>query len=334
MKVFSKRDIDGLLDYDALINALNEAFASEHGVEAPGRQHYKLPEGLETGGERALLLMPAWDQAWDNPSGNESFIGVKTVTVFPDNSKNGLSAIAASYLLLSGNTGQPLACMDGTAITLWRTACTSALAARFLARTDSTQLLMVGAGALAPFLIRAHLTVRPSITRVNIWNRSRSRAETLASSLSSDPFLEGVGVSVASDLEAAAREADVISTATLSKEPITLGAWLKPGAHLDLVGAFTLDMRETDDEAVRRSTIFADRFDALRAEGGDVMIPYRAGVIDDTSFVADLAMLTRGAHPGRRSPNEITLFKSVGLALEDLACAKLLWRKAGDGSVT
>ena len=209
--------------------------------------------------------------------------------------------------------------MDGARLTHWRTAAASALAARFLAPAGARRLLIVGAGALAPFLVRAHAAVRP-IDEVAIWNHRPAGAETLAAALSG----EGFRVGIAESLEQAVGGADVISCATLSTAPLIEGAWLRPGQHLDLVGAFNLDMREADDAALRRARVFVDP-DAALTEGGDVALALRDGAIDRAHVVADLGALCRGA-AGRTGPDEITLFKSVGAALEDLAAATLVWR--------
>jgi ornithine cyclodeaminase len=217
-------------------------------------------------------------------------------------------------------TGQPLATLDGTRLTHWRTAAASALAARFLARADASSLLIVGAGALAPYLARAHASVRP-IQSIAVWNHRRDGAARLAGALCAFGF----DARVAEDLEQAVRAADVISCATLSTRPLLSGAWLRAGQHVDLVGAFNMSMREADDEALRRARIFVDTAAAL-SEGGDVAIALAAGATDNAAIVGDLAALCAGAE-GRRSAREITLFKSVGASIEDLAAAMLVWRK-------
>jgi ornithine cyclodeaminase len=212
--------------------------------------------------------------------------------------------------------------MDGTRLTLWRTAAASALAARHLARTDAKNLLIVGAGALAPFLARAHACQRP-IETIAVWNHRAEGARQLAESL----VTEGFHAKAAELLEDAAREADIISCATLSPAPLIAGAWLKAGQHLDLVGAFNMRMREADDAALRRARVFVDTGAALE-EGGDVALALKSGALTRADVVADLAALVHGA-PGRGGEQEITLFKSVGAAIEDLAAAMLAWRRAG-----
>jgi ornithine cyclodeaminase len=208
--------------------------------------------------------------------------------------------------------------MDGASLTVRRTAAASALAARYLARKEASVLVMVGAGALSRPLVEAHLSQHP-IKRVYLWAREDSKRAAKAKELAA----LGLPVEPASDLEQVVRQADIISCATLSTTPLVKGAWLKPGAHLDLVGAFTPEMRESDDEAVQRASLFCDTRAGALKEGGDLVIPLKAGVIKESAVKADLADLARGVHKGRATPDEITLFKSVGTAVEDFAAARL-----------
>jgi ornithine cyclodeaminase/alanine dehydrogenase-like protein (mu-crystallin family) len=315
MRVVSADELDATLGFPPLIDALAQAFTG--GFFAPTRHHHALERGA--GASATHLLMPAWTA---HGAEGEPFLGTKIVNVFPDNGERGLPAVLGLYVLQSGLSGAPLAAIDGTRLTHWRTSAASALAARFLARRDARRLLIVGAGALAPFLVRAHASVRP-IDDVTIWNHRREGAEKLAASLAK----AGWRVRVAENLEAAVRAADVISCATLSKTPLIAGAWLAPGQHLDLVGAFNLEMREADDEALRRARVFIDT-DAALSEGGEVALALRSGAIDRSHVVADLGALCRGG-AGRTGSGEITLFKSVGAAIEDLAAAMLVWKALG-----
>jgi ornithine cyclodeaminase len=310
MRVVTGEEIERILTYPALIDTLREAFRAD--ITVPLRHHHPIPQA---GAEAMLLLMPAWT------SGQGSLLGCKLVTVFPDNSKVSKAAVLGSYVLMSGETGEPLAVMDGTVLTRWRTACASALAASYLAREDASHLVMVGAGALAPYLVRAHASVRP-IKRVTIWNRTRGHAVQAAFALS----LGGLEVEVADDLEAAVRDADIVSCATLATAPLVRGKWLKKGAHLDLVGGFTPKMREADDDAIKRSRIYVDTRAGATKEAGDITQPLRKGVLTKSGVRGDLFELTRGKAKGRTKATEITLFKSVGTALEDLAAAMLVWR--------
>jgi ornithine cyclodeaminase len=213
--------------------------------------------------------------------------------------------------------------MDAAALTAWRTAAASALASTYLAREDAAHLVMIGAGALAPHLVRAHAAVRP-IKRVTLWNRTRSRAISVAFGLT----VSGIDVMVAEadDLESAVAEADIVCCATLASAPLLRGRWLRPGTHVDLVGGFTPKMREADDEAVRRARIYVDSRAGALKEAGDVVIPLRRKVIAKADIRGDLFGLCRGTAKGRTTDKQITLFKSVGTAIEDLAAAILVWR--------
>jgi ornithine cyclodeaminase/alanine dehydrogenase-like protein (mu-crystallin family) len=311
MRFVGAAEIESVLDYPALVEALCEAFRT--GVVAPVRHHH----AIERAGETAtLLLMPAWT------AGDDGFIGVKVASVFPLNAARAKPSVMGTYLLLSGDSGAPLAGFDGMALTLWRTAAASALAARFLARADARRMAMIGAGALAPRLIAAHAAVRP-ITHVTIWNRTPGAAERLAESLDRP----GLTVTATRDLAAAVSAADIVSAATMASEPLIRGEWLKPGAHVDLVGAYRPEMREADDEAIRRTRVHVDTLGGALREAGDIVQPVAAGVIGEADIAGDLFGLCRGTVPGRQSDGEITLFKSVGSALEDLAAAILVWRR-------
>ena len=315
MRVFSAADLDAILDYPSLIDALAEAFRG--GFVAPPRHHHTIDRAGEPAATQ--LLMPAWTASGAHAG---AYLGAKLVNVFPGNAARGLPAVHGVYVLQSGATGQALATMDGTRLTLWRTAAASALAARHLARSDAKSLLLVGAGSLAPFLARAHASERP-IETIAVWNHRPEGAHRLAARLTA----LGLRARAVGRLEDAVREADIISCATLSQTPLIAGAWLKPGQHLDLVGAFNMHMREADDAALKRARVFVDTGAAL-SEGGDVALALQSGALSRADVVAELAALVRGA-PGRGGAQEITLFKSVGAAIEDLAAAMLVWTKAG-----
>ncbi len=311
MRFVGAAEIDSVLDYPTLAEALAGAFRT--GIVAPVRHHHT----IERGGESAtLLLMPAWD-----PAGG-GYIGVKVASVFPLNAARGKPSVMGTYLLLAGDSGAPLAGFDGMTLTLWRTAAASALAAGFLARPDASRMAMIGAGALAPRLIAAHAATRP-ITHVTIWNRTPETAERLAAALDRP----GLTVTATRDRERAVAAADIVSVATMSPTPLVEGAWLKPGAHVDLAGAYTPAMREADDAAIRRARVHVDTRGGALKEAGDIVQPLAAGVIGEADIAGDLFDLCRGTVPGRRSDDEITLFKSVGSAIEDLAAAVLVWQR-------
>ena len=312
MRFFDGAAVDAALTYPGLVDILQAAFAK--GAIAPPRHHHAI--SLDGRPEATLLLMPAWEASAPGAATAGRYLGVKSVSVFPDNAARGKPAVFGAYLLASAETGETLAVMDATRLTTWRTGAASALAARYLARPDATRLAMVGAGALAPCLIRAHASVRP-IREVAIWNRTPGRAQALAATFAGS----GLAVRVADDLEQAVRDADIVSTATLSAEPLVRGAWLRPGTHVDCVGAYRPAMRETDDEVVRRARIFVDTRAGAFGEAGDILQPIAAGVIGKDAVLGDLFDLCRGTMPGRATPDEITMFKSVGASIEDLAAA-------------
>jgi ornithine cyclodeaminase/alanine dehydrogenase-like protein (mu-crystallin family) len=244
---------------------------------------------------------------------------VKVVSVYPGNGARKLPSVSASYLLCDGATGEHLALIDGAEITRRRTAAASALAASYLARDDAASLLIVGSGHIAGLMVAAYRAVRP-ISRVRVWNVREAGAARLVARLRT----QGVAAEAVTDLAAAVAEADIVACATLAREPLVQGVWLRPGTHLDLIGGFTPAMREADDEAVRRSRVFIDT-DAALAEAGDLLDPIAHGVLQRDDIAGDLFSLCRGDATGRRDRKEITLFKSVGSALEDLASAGLAY---------
>ena len=306
MRIIGASEVETALDYPTLAERLRQMFRSGCGV--PLRHHHAIPTHGDS--DATLLIMPAWQTG--------RHIGIKLVTVFPDNAKASLPSVMGAYLLLDGKSGQPLALIDGPSLTLRRTAAASALAARYLAREDCERLLMVGTGALAPHLILAHASVRP-ICNVLVWGRNPDKAKKLAGRLDRPDFR----VAATTDLEGAARGAHIISCATMSSDPLIHGDWLEPGTHLDLVGGFTPDMREADDAAVTKARVFVDTREGALNEAGDVVQPLKTGVITEDDIAGDLFELTRGERAGRRFYDQITLFKSVGTALEDLAAAQL-----------
>ena len=305
LRVYSAAEVHAALPWHALARALEAAFVAG-ATEVPLRHAHALGAG------GSLLLMPAW---------SAQALGIKLVTVMPQAAAQGLPSVQASYLLSDRHTGAPLALLDGEALTVRRTAAASALAARRLARADARRLLMVGAGHLAPWLVRAHLALQPSLLRVSIWARRGDRAEALAQQLRS----EGIAAEAVADLAAAVARADVLSCATTATVPLVQGAWLQCGTHLDLVGGFRPDMREVDDAAISRcDCIVVDTRAGALAEAGDLVQPLARGIITLDRIAGDLAELLRGDCAGRTHDDQVTLFKSVGTALEDLAAARLV----------
>jgi alanine dehydrogenase len=314
MRLIDPPGIAAALSYPALVDTLAAAFRI--GGHAPLRHHHTI--ALADRPAATLLVMPAWTARAAGAETAGAYLGIKLVTVFPDNGQRSLPAVQGTYLLSSAETGVPLALIDGPCLTAWRTAAASALASRHLSRPDASHMLMVGAGALAPYLIRAHASVRP-ISHVSIWNRTRRHAEALAQSLRLTDT--GLDITVVDDLAAAVRAADLVSCATISSTPLLNGTWLKPGCHLDLVGAFRPDMREADDACVARARIWVDTLAGGLHEAGDIVMPLAAGLIQPTDVLGDLYGLERGTCPRRTQSDDITLFKSVGAAIEDLAAA-------------
>ncbi len=290
-----------------MADALEDAFIAGD-AEAPLRHVHALP------GDGSLLLMPAW---------SPDALGVKLVTVMPGAAARGAGTVQASYLLLDRHTGVPIALIDGEALTLRRTAAASALAAQHLARPDAERLLIVGSGRLAPWLAQAHVALQPDLAHVEVWGRNADAAEDVVEALRE----EGIDAEVAFDLRAAVERADILTCATTSREPLIHGAWLREGTHLDLVGGFRRDMREADDEAILRSRVVVDTYAGVLSEAGDLTQPIARGVITREHVVGELAQVLRGEVQGRMHADEITLFKSVGTALEDLAAATLIIRR-------
>ncbi len=308
MRIVDAAAIDRVLDRNGLVEALRAAFRDE--VTVPVRHHHAIPR--PDADAAMLLLMPAWQSRAGE--GGFGHLGVKLVSVFPGNAGKGVATVQGSYLRMSGETGAPVALLDGPRLTLWRTAAASALAADHLARPDARRLLMIGAGALAAHLIAAHAAIRP-IEEVAVWNRTPERAAELAARLDRP----GLSVRAVDDLAAALGAADIVSSATLSAVPLVAGAHLPPGVHVDLVGGFTPAMREADDAAVRRARVYVDTRAGAAAEAGDIVQPLASGAL--AAIEGDLFELCRGTAKGRTSAEEITLFKSVGTAIEDLAAA-------------
>jgi len=302
-----------LLDLPSLVEAMREGHRA--GVDDFGRLLMEQPSA--TGGRDGFLAMAAWQRG--------AAFGVKLATVFPANAAAGLPNIASVYVLFDGRDGRPLLTIDATPLTVRKTAADSALAADYLARPDVRTLLVVGAGAQAPWMVAAHRTVRPSLARVLVWNRTPANAQALAATLRND----GVAAEAVGDLEDAVAQSDVITCVTAATQPVIRGAWLRPGTHLDLVGGYTPTMRESDDAAVRRARVFVDTRWFTLQDAGDICQPLRDGVIAGTDVLADLFQLVRGEVPGRRDPSEITLFKNAGGGHLDLMAARLIAGRLG-----
>jgi alanine dehydrogenase len=315
VRFISAAEIDKGFDFPALIDGLEAAFRAD--ITIPERHHHYIPRARPEH-EATILIMPAW-----TGGDAESFVGIKVITIFPENLAKNIPSLTGNYLLLAGDSGLPLAVLDGGILTRWRTAAASALAAKYLARENASTHLIVGAGALSIYFARAHASVRP-IQQTLVWNRTQARAEKTAAEM--NKF--GLNARTVANLEQAVGEADIVTCVTGAEKPVLMGKWLKPGVHVDLVGAFKSSMRESDDEVIRRSRIFVDTHHALH-EPGDLIEPLRDEVISETDIQGDLFELCRSEVKGRGGAEEITLFKSVGTALEDLAAAILAWKRLG-----
>ncbi len=304
MQVYAAAEVHARLPWPRLVAALEQVYRST--ALAPLRHAHALSASDN------LLLMPAWD---------ERFIVTKLVTVMP----GAAHTVQATLMVLDRATGAPLAVLDGEAVTLRRTAAVSALAARHLARPEASRLLLVGTGRLAPWMARAHCASRPGLAQVDVWGRDAAAAAALAESLAH----EGLPARVAPYLPAAAQAADIVCCATTARSPVVLGAWLRPGTHLDLVGAFRPDMREVDDEAVRRARIVVDSLPGALAEAGDLVQALAAGVPVHEAICGDLAQLVQGRLRPAAPGQPLTMFKSVGMALQDLAAAAAVLEEPG-----
>jgi ornithine cyclodeaminase/alanine dehydrogenase-like protein (mu-crystallin family) len=306
LKFFSADDVAKVASTRDWVEALRDGFKME--IASPVRHHH------QNGAASTLLIMPAWSKEWT---------GIKTVVLKSDNAAKGLPTIQAGYQLIGNDTGATVAVMDGTELTRRRTAAASALAADYLARPDAATLLVVGAGALCTHFARAHASVR-TIKKVLIFNRSRERAELAVSALHEDSF----NAQVCDDLETGVRAADIVTCITSSTTALVKGAWLKRGTHVDLAGAYKPAMRETDADTVARSRVFVDTREGAEAEAGDLLQARDEGRFDFKDVQGDLAQLCKGAVKGRKSPDEVTLFKSCGTAIEDLAAAAMVYLRS------
>ena len=316
MRFVGGEEISRVLTFPLLIAAM----------EASHRRPRIEIRDLVMGEERALYVVRS---AADAGRG----FGSKLFTSFPDNLTGagpggaGLPAVQGVYVLFDGGNGRPLAVLDGTELTWWKTAADSALGAKLLAPADPRTLTVVGAGAMAPWLVRGHLHVRPSIRRVLVWNRTPPRAQAVVDQLR----LDGIDARVALDLEAAAGQSQIITCATRSHVPLIQGAWLQPGTHLDLVGGYTPQTREADDEAARRSRIFVDRRESAFDGVGDIVQPIASGAICAQDVLGDLYDLVGGGRPGRLSPSDITFYKNAGGGHLDLITAQAVLARIGAG---
>lgn len=297
------------LDYGALIPALRSGMTADTVV--PPRQHYALDGEQET----TLLVMPAW---------NREFLGVKLVDVFPRNAERGMPALSSAYVLADGATGEHLALIDGGELTRRRTVATAALGASLLSREDARVHLIVGTGHIGSAVYDAYAAVRGGIETTLVADPyNPNGARELAGALAE----RGVNAVAADDLRAAAGQADIITTCTLAREPVIRGAWITPGTHLDLIGSFRPEMREVDSSLLGRSSVFIDH-DAARTEAGELVTGFAEGVLTGEDVAATLPELCARPRSRTRADDEITVFKTVGTGLADLAAAVTVYASA------
>ena len=310
MKIISAEEVHANLQYPGLVDDLEAAYSKPFNM--PPRQVFLLDDKDDN--HDAFALLPSW---------NDSIIGVKSFTYFPDNPPPDYQSLYSKILLFNRAHGEPLALVDGTSVPFWRTAGISGLATRLLSREDSETLLVLGTGNLSTYSIRANVSVRP-IKRVLVWGRTPANAEKVVATMSGE--LDGIECSVASDLEKACGEADIIVSVTGSHEPLVLGDWVKEGTHTDFIGNHHATKRECDTALVVKSKLYADSRVNCFKEAGEVLVPISEGVIDKDHVVGELTEMCARTCPLRESDSEITMFKSIGMAMSDLVGAGSVYR--------
>ena len=313
MLVLNAERIRALAPTPRLVEALKKTFAA--GRITTVRTPTNMPDGA---GDRLFVSMLAMDR--------DGGAVVKLLTILPDNRPKGLLTVQGAIVVFS-KTGVPVAMLDGTVVTHLRTGAASALASQYLSRKDSTHLVLMGTGALAPVMALSHCAVR-AINKISVWGRRPEQATVTAEAIRARVG-KNVEVTTLTSIDEAVRAADIVCCCTSSPTPILAGKWLKPGMHVDLVGSFQPTKRESDDDVVLRSRIFVDTFQGALHEGGDVVEPLSRGIIKRERVEGELADLASGRVSGRVKDDEITLFKSVGTAIEDLAAARMIVEAAG-----
>ena len=314
MKIISAEEVSATLSYPSFIQTLNEAYSKSYTM--PPRQVFLLDDNSDN--HDAFALLPSW---------NDSVIAVKSFTYFTGNQAP-YKTLYSKILLFDRQHGQPLALVDGTTCTFYRTAGVSALASQYLSREDSETLFLLGSGNLAPYLIRAHASVRP-LKKVIVWSRTRANAEKVTTQMAAE--LGDIEFVVADEIQAACAEADIIVSATGSAEVLVEGAWVKEGTHTDFLGNHHADKRECDTDLVLKSSVYVDTYVNCFKEAGEVLVPIAEGKFSKEDVKGELSELCQGKAPGRSHAGEITLFKSVGSALSDLVAAYSTYSALSDG---
>jgi len=309
MKIISADQVHAALSYPALIDALGEAYAGT--FKMPPRQVFLLDD--DEANHDALAVLPSW---------GEAFIAVKAFTYFPG-AEAPHKSLYSNILLFDRQHGEPIALVDGTSVTFWRTAGISGLATRLLSREDSETMLLLGTGNLAPYLIRANASVRP-LKKIMVWGRNFEKAEAVCASARAE--FPGIELQPVEDRKAACGESDIVVAATGSHEPLVLGDWIRPGTHTDFIGNHHATKRECDTSLVLKSCVFVDSYVNAMKEAGELLVPISEGVFQKEAIVAELAEMCRGSATLRKSREEITMFKSIGMALSDLVGAGMAYR--------
>ena len=307
MKYFDMKAIQTALPYPLLVEALAKGL--QQFAQTPARSFFSPNQDAS-----CVMIMPAWRP--------HQMMGVKLVSIWPENNAKGESAVSAVYVMISCLDGRPLAVLDGTELTLRRTAAAAALAAKRLARENSETLAVLGTGSLSVPLVQAH-TDTMRFKNVLVWGRQFHKAQRVVNQLKE----LGIEVRAMGDLEETLALSDVVAVATTATEPFLKAAWVKPGTHISLVGAFTPQMAEAEPVLMARSQLFADCRASVLEKGGEVFQAIEQGLVLDSDIIADLAELTaQSDRSWRHDGQAITVFKSVGFALLDLIAAELIMK--------
>jgi 1-pyrroline-2-carboxylate reductase [NAD(P)H] len=309
MKVIPAEQVHAALGYPALIDALCEAYAGEFSM--PPRQVFLLDEGGSN--NDAFAVLSSW---------GAEFIGVKAFTYFPT-AELPYKSLYSQILLFNRTHGEPLALVDGTSVTFWRTAGISGLATRLLARENSQTLLLLGTGNLAKYLIRANASVRP-LNKVLVWGRSLAKAQAVCAAASLEmPHIEFRAIE---DRKAACALADIVIAATGSHEPVVLGEWIRPGTHTDFIGNHHATKRECDTALITKSRVYVDSYVNAMKEAGEILVPISEGAFVKEDIQAELSEMCKAGTTLRKSDDDITLFKSIGMAMSDLVGAGMVYK--------
>jgi 1-pyrroline-2-carboxylate reductase [NAD(P)H] len=310
MKIVTAEDVHHAMSFPHLVDLLQEGYAGRFTM--PPRQVFRLSD--DANNHDAFALLPSW---------NEGLIAVKAFTYFPENPGPRYQSLYSQILLFDRTHGEPLALVDGVSVTFWRTAGISGLASRLLARADAQRLLVLGTGNLAPYIIRAQASVRP-LRQVRVWGRTPAKAEAVVARMRRE--LPNIDFAVATELETACGAADIIVSATGSHEPLVRGAWVKAGTHTDFIGNHHATKRECDTALVVKAKVYVDSRDNGFREAGEILVPIAEGAFRKEDVVGQLTEMCAGTVPLRESAEEITLFKSIGMAYSDLIGASLAYR--------